>query len=90
MPPVPGHSGPQACSDRSRALDRNKRLIARRARRQAGFFFGRHEMTAKNGRGDRIRTYDLLVPNQALYQTKLHPVDVAMGGVNGAAVNDVC
>ena len=27
-----------------------------------------------NGRGDRIRTYDLLVPNQALYQTKLHPV----------------
>ena len=26
------------------------------------------------GRGDRIRTYDLLVPNQALYQTKLHPV----------------
>ena len=26
-----------------------------------------------NGRGDRIRTYDLLVPNQALYQTKLHP-----------------
>src|SRR6478752_5152174 len=27
------------------------------------------------GRGDRIRTYDLLVPNQALYQTKLHPAD---------------
>ena len=27
----------------------------------------------KNGRGDRIRTYDLLVPNQALYQAKLHP-----------------
>ncbi len=26
-----------------------------------------------DGRGDRIRTYDLLVPNQALYQTKLHP-----------------
>jgi hypothetical protein len=25
------------------------------------------------GRGDRIRTYDLLVPNQALYQAKLHP-----------------
>ena len=29
---------------------------------------------AKNGRGDRIRTCDLLVPNQALYQAKLHPV----------------
>ena len=25
------------------------------------------------GRGDRIRTCDLLVPNQALYQAKLHP-----------------
>ena len=25
-------------------------------------------------RGDRIRTCDLLVPNQALYQAKLHPV----------------
>ena len=24
-------------------------------------------------RGDRIRTCDLLVPNQALYQAKLHP-----------------
>jgi hypothetical protein len=30
-------------------------------------------MQDRNGRGDRIRTYDLLVPNQALYQTKLHP-----------------
>jgi hypothetical protein len=28
---------------------------------------------ARDGRGDRIRTYDLLVPNQALYQAKLHP-----------------
>ena len=28
----------------------------------------------ENGRGDRIRTCDLLVPNQALYQAKLHPV----------------
>ncbi len=27
----------------------------------------------KIGRGDRIRTCDLLVPNQALYQAKLHP-----------------
>ena len=25
------------------------------------------------GRGDRIRTYDLYVPNVALYQTELHP-----------------
>ena len=27
----------------------------------------------KAGRGDRIRTCDLLVPNQALYQAKLRP-----------------
>jgi hypothetical protein len=27
----------------------------------------------QDGRGDRIRTCDLLVPNQALYQAKLHP-----------------
>ena len=26
-----------------------------------------------SGRGDRIRTYDLYVPNVALYQTELHP-----------------
>ena len=31
----------------------------------------------ESGRGDRIRTYDLLVPNQALYQTKLHPDKIA-------------
>ena len=28
-----------------------------------------------NGRGDRIRTCDLYVPNVALYQTELHPDD---------------
>ena len=27
----------------------------------------------ESGRGDRIRTCDLLVPNQALYQAKLRP-----------------
>jgi hypothetical protein len=27
----------------------------------------------KNGRGDRIRTCDFLLPKQALYQTELHP-----------------
>ena len=27
----------------------------------------------KNGRGDRIRTCDLYVPNVALYQAKLRP-----------------
>ena len=26
-----------------------------------------------SGRGERIRTFDILVPNQALYQTELHP-----------------
>jgi len=28
---------------------------------------------ARNGRGDRIRTCDLYVPNVALYQAKLRP-----------------
>lgn len=27
----------------------------------------------RDGRGDRIRTYDLFVPNEALYQAELHP-----------------
>ena len=26
-----------------------------------------------SGRGERIRTFDTLVPNQVLYQTELHP-----------------
>ncbi len=48
-----------------------------------------HHGISKNGRGDRIRTCDLLVPNQALYQAKLHPDGHAEGylgcdGVNGA------
>gem|GEM_PF-6556798 len=30
------------------------------------------------GRGDRIRTYDLYVPNVALYQTELHPVGLIL------------
>ena len=25
------------------------------------------------GRGERIRTFDILLPKQALYQTELHP-----------------
>ena len=35
---------------------------------------GEHSAGSWTGRGDRIRTCDLLVPNQALYQAKLHPV----------------
>jgi hypothetical protein len=31
------------------------------------------DFTRKRGRGDRIRTCDLYVPNVALYQTELHP-----------------
>ena len=27
----------------------------------------------ENGRGDRIRTYDILLPKQARYQAALHP-----------------
>ncbi len=30
-------------------------------------------LTKKNGRGDRIRTCDLFVPNEARYQAALHP-----------------
>ena len=30
-------------------------------------------VTMKSGRGERIRTSGLYVPNVALYQTKLHP-----------------
>jgi hypothetical protein len=32
-------------------------------------------MTNKFGRGERIRTSGLYVPNVALYQAKLHPDD---------------
>ena len=42
---------------------------------------------ALSGRGDRIRTCDLLVPNQALYQTKLHPATSSMGGGRSLHVN---
>jgi hypothetical protein len=39
------------------------------------------------GRGDRIRTYDLYVPNVALYQTELHPdTDPRSGGPRMIAV----
>ena len=31
------------------------------------------QILRSNGRGDWIRTNDLLVPNQALYQAKLRP-----------------
>ena len=31
------------------------------------------ELGKENGRGDRIRTYDPLVPNQMRYQTALRP-----------------
>src|SRR6476620_12773375 len=34
---------------------------------------GPDENGLKIGRGDRIRTCDLYVPNVALYQTELHP-----------------
>ena len=32
------------------------------------------DLTVSSNRGDRIRTYGLLVPNQALYQAELRPV----------------
>jgi|GEM_PF-2802182 len=33
--------------------------------------------TVAKSRGDRIRTYDFLVPNQAHYQAVLHPARIA-------------
>lgn len=33
----------------------------------------------KNGRGGRIRTYDFLLPKQALYQAELHPEQLTYG-----------
>ena len=44
-----------------------------RARRDVHTAFCGNQRAAGRGRGDRIRTCDLLVPNQALYQAKLHP-----------------
>ena len=34
---------------------------------------GQLDLSVKNGRGERIRTSGLYVPNVALYQAKLHP-----------------
>ena len=34
----------------------------------------------ENGRGDRIRTCDICVPNAALYQAELLPADCEVGG----------
>ena len=46
--------------------------------------FNKTGFLLQNGRGDRIRTYDLLVPNQALYQAKLHPEGADKGQSNEA------
>lgn len=48
----------------------------------------------RNGRGGEIRTLDLLLPKQALYQAKLHPVRSTEGlrieaGVNAALAGAV-
>jgi hypothetical protein len=42
---------------------------------QAAWWLGHH-----TGRGERIRTSGLYVPNVALYQAKLHPDFVATAG----------
>ncbi len=39
----------------------------------------------KNGRGGEIRTPDILVPNQARYQTTLHPDEARHITVTGGA-----
>ena len=48
----------------------------------------RGERHARSGRGDRIRTCDLLVPNQALYQAKLHPAQ--RGSLYHTVARDAC
>ena len=40
---------------------------------RADCFIERDELKKENGRGDRIRTCDPLVPNQMRYQTALLP-----------------
>ncbi len=39
--------------------------------------YGRPSILATTGRGERIRTSDILVPNQARYRAALHPEDAA-------------
>ena len=61
-----------------------KTQSARRPKRMRGFNQGGDALSMPGlrtfsvnlsaGRGGEIRTRDLLVPNQALYQAKLHPV----------------
>jgi hypothetical protein len=43
----------------------------KKAQRRLGFFV--LESQGNSGRGERIRTSGLYVPNVALYQAKLHP-----------------
>src|SRR6478735_8072842 len=78
--PASGSNGPPPCrcSCNERAYSRSREEPTKPAPSYGppppeGLFSA--ESPAKSGRGDRIRTYDLLVPNQALYQTKLHPVN---------------
>ena len=51
--------------------DRALQGLTNTARSRSGLFCARRS----NGRGGEIRTPDLLLPKQALYQAKLHPVD---------------
>ncbi len=77
-PPSRARSGrrPAPIARSNRGVDRD--LVHRHVRRRPRPRRERGPVpTARSarhsGRGDRIRTCDLLVPNQALYQAKLHP-----------------
>lgn len=65
---VPYHSATPAYFGQS---DRNRTCIYSHPRRD-DLQISLHS-DIKNGRGDWARTSDLLVPNQALSQTELHP-----------------
>ena len=70
-PDAPCHSGSQADTTNQNGDD-PKPLINRGFRRYWSPSVAENRDT-ENGRGDRIRTCDLVVPNHALYQAKLRP-----------------
>jgi hypothetical protein len=70
-PVAPCHSVSQADASSQNAYD-PKTLINKGSGRDLTLSVAQSR-NAGNGRGDRIRTCDLVVPNHALYQAKLRP-----------------
>ena len=73
-------SNPVAKKIGATGLSRPGRALRKRLRVRVGAGAQAVELrsnpVAKKNRGDRIRTCDLLVPNQALYQAKLRPDEI--------------